>query len=75
MLHDTFKSRLTNNLGRLALAGSAVAVCAPLFARKSRNRPAGSVGAHAWLVPTGQAHTEAEWTRNAAVPASESKHG
>jgi hypothetical protein len=33
------------------------------------------VGAHAWLVPIPQARTEAEWTRQALIHSSESKHG
>ncbi|HLJ94592.1 MAG TPA: hypothetical protein VKU02_15505 [Gemmataceae bacterium] len=33
------------------------------------------VGAHAWLVPEEQARLEAQWTRQALIFTSESKHG
>jgi hypothetical protein len=59
----------------LAGAGIATAVSAAWAIARSRGRPPGAVGAHAWLVPTRQARAEAAWTRQALVHASESKHG
>ena len=59
----------------LALAGAAIAGAICGAWAKSRRRPAGAVGAHAWLVPLRQARAEAQWTRQALVHASESKHG
>jgi hypothetical protein len=61
--------------GWLIAAGAAAALYAAWALGRSRRRPAGSVGAHAWLVPVGQAQAEAKWTRQALVHASESKHG
>ncbi len=62
------------NLGWLALAGAGVAA-GLWIAGTLRRRPPGVVGAHAWLVPIEQARTEAKWTGQALVHASESKHG
>jgi hypothetical protein len=60
-------------LGLVGLAGGMGAAFAVMNSRRrSGPRP---VGAHAWLVPTEQARTEAQWTRQSLVHASESKHG
>ncbi len=57
--------------GVSAAAGLGAAWAAGMF----RPRPPGAVGAHAWVVPTQQARTEARWTRHASVHSSESRHG
>jgi hypothetical protein len=68
--------RAGSGRGWLVLAGGvAAALYAARAAGRTRQRAAGAVGAHAWLVPTRQARTEAEWTRHALGHASESKHG
>jgi hypothetical protein len=66
------QQRVDKNWGWLVLAGvgGAAALYAAWAAGKARRR--GTVGAHAWLVPT-QAWQEARWTRRALVHASESK--
>ncbi len=55
--------------------GVGAALYATWARRNSRGRKWPHVGAHAWLVPTGQARLEAQWTRQALVYTSESKHG
>ena len=57
--------------GWLVPAGAAAALYAVWAACKAR-RP-GAVGAHAWLVPTDQARTEAARTRRAVQYTSEAK--
>ncbi len=63
-----------NGPGWLALAGAGV-LGGFWVVRKLSKRTPGAVGAHAWVVPMRQAHAEAQWTRQALVHASESKHG
>jgi len=68
------RPRTENRRGWIALIGAAAAVYAAFVATKSRKQSAGSVGAHAQLVPTRQARTEAHWTKNAQIHATESRH-
>jgi hypothetical protein len=78
MWDERGERRTGGGRGWMVLAGAGAAAVGWYLGRaagKSRKRPAGAVGAHAWLVPTGQARTEARLTRQALVYASESKHG
>ncbi len=64
----------SGNSGWLAALGVGGAAAWYLWARR-RARPPGAVGAHAWLVPQGQARREAGWTRHALRHSSEAKQG
>jgi hypothetical protein len=59
--------------GWLALAGAGLAAGLYALWESGKTRRPGAVGAHAWLVPIGQARQEAQWTRHAVGQSSEAK--
>jgi hypothetical protein len=65
---------VVDNYRWFAAAGLGAAVACYLWWRRRPARQDGGVGAHAWLVPLGQARREAEWTRHALGHSSEAKH-
>jgi hypothetical protein len=69
------RRRIGSNHGWLIAAGGGLAavLSAGWAIRKVRRQPETPVGAHAWVVPMGQARMEARWTRQANAHSSESK--
>lgn len=68
----------SNQQGRLTVGGGLAALLSAGLAagwavQRMRRPPGSMVGAHAWVVPVGQAQREAQWTRQAMVHSSESK--
>jgi hypothetical protein len=76
MTNDGRRSWQTDG-GLAVLLGLGVgAALYAIWARgSSRRRKQPHVGAHAWLVPAEQAQLESQWTRQALVYTSDSKHG
>jgi hypothetical protein len=67
--------RTSERAGLLLTGVGITAAAVGWSALRRRRRVPGAVGAHAWVVPTEQARTEAAWTRTAMGHASEHKHG
>jgi hypothetical protein len=75
MTDDRWGLEGVRNYGLLAAVGLGAAVAWYLWPRGRPARPPGGAGAHARLVPLGQARREAEWTRHALHHSVEAKQG